>query len=44
MEDVEIFLSRLASEEKLYDEAAKKLGSADITDRFTLSGAITLDT
>ncbi|WP_296728650.1 NUDIX domain-containing protein [Ruminococcus sp.] len=40
MEDFEIFLSRLASEEKLYEETAKKLGAADITDRYTLSGAI----
>ena len=40
MEDVEIFLSRLATEKKLYEEAANKLGTADITDRFTLSGAI----
>ncbi|WP_303823913.1 NUDIX domain-containing protein [Ruminococcus flavefaciens] len=40
MEDVEIFLSRLAPEDKLYAETAKKLGSADITDRFTLAGAV----
>ena len=40
MKDVEIFLSRLASEEKLYEETAKKLGSPDISDKFALSGAI----
>ena len=40
MEDVEIFLSRLAAEDKLYAETAKKLGDADIKDRFSLAGAI----
>ena len=40
MEDVEIFLSRLANEEKLYAETAKKLDDPDINDKFTLAGAI----
>ena len=40
MEDTEIFLSKLASEEKLYEEAAKKLGRSNITDSSALAGAI----
>lgn len=40
MEDVEIFLSRLASGDKLYEETAKKLGCPDIKDKFTLAGAV----
>ncbi len=40
MEDVEIFLSRLASENKLYEETAKKMGSPEIIDKFTLAGAV----
>ena len=40
MEDIEIFLSRLAAEDKLYEETANKLGFADITDKFKLAGAI----
>ena len=40
MEDIEIYLSRLASEEKLYAEAAKKLGDTGVKDRLTLAGAI----
>ena len=40
MEDVEIFLSKLSTEEKLYAETAKKLGNAEINDKFTLAGAI----
>lgn len=40
MEDVEIFLSRLATAEKLYAETAKKLDAPDINDKFTLAGAI----
>lgn len=40
MEDVEIYLSRLATEDKLYAETAKKLGDSRITDRYTLAGAI----
>ena len=40
MEDVEIFLSRLATEDRLYAETAKKLGITEIKDRFQLAGAI----
>jgi len=40
MEDIEIFLSRLAAEDKLYDELAQKLGTTDITDKFRLAGAV----
>ena len=40
MEDVEIYLSRLSAADKLYADAAKKLGKDDITDRFTLAGAV----
>ena len=40
MDDVEIFLSRLAAEEKLYAETAKKLGIPEITDKFGLAGAV----
>ena len=40
MEDTEIFLSRLAAESKLYEETAKKLECPDITDKFTLAGAV----
>jgi len=40
MEDVEIYLSRLSAADKLYAETAKKLGKSEITDRFTLAGAV----
>lgn len=40
MEDVEIFLSKLSTEEKLYAETAKKLDIPEINDKFTLAGAI----
>lgn len=40
MEDTEIFLSRLASDEKLYEETAKKLGISGISDSSSLAGAI----
>lgn len=40
MEDVEIFLSKLSTQEKLYAETAKKLGVPEINDKFTLAGAV----
>lgn len=40
MEDVEIFLSKLSTDEKLYAETAKKLDIPEINDKFTLAGAI----
>lgn len=40
MEDVEIFLSKLSTDEKLYAETAKKLDIPEINDKFALAGAI----